>query len=172
MTGALWSLGDATISDDEVYRYTLDRRWDQTLPIMAWVALNPSKADREVDDMTVGRMCGFARRERCGGICLLNMYALRATDPAALRDHPDPVGPENDRWLTGLAEGGRDGPVVVAWGDHAARPWARERRAQVLTILAGVPLWCLGVTASGEPRHPCRLAAATPLIRYRPREDL
>jgi hypothetical protein len=162
---------DAEISACGTWRYVLNRRWDRVLPVMGWVALNPSTADGEVDDTSVGRMCGFAVREGCGGICLLNMYGLRATDPAVLRRHvedgrlPDPVGPDNDRWLAGLAAA-PDGPVVVAWGEHAARPWARDRRAAVLGILTGVPLWCLGVTASGEPRHPCRLDAATPLVRW------
>jgi hypothetical protein len=159
--------GEAVISDDGQYRYVLNRRWDGSLPVMAWVALNPSTADGETDDMSIGRMCGFARREGCGGICVLNAFALRATNPAVLRRHPDPVGPDNDAWLEGLAAA-PDGPVVAAWGANAAQPWARPRRAQVLAILAPVPLWCLGLTADGEPRHPCRLDASTPLVRWHP----
>ena len=34
---------------------------------------------------------------------MANLYALRATDAAALRRHPDPKGPENDAWLLRLA---------------------------------------------------------------------
>jgi hypothetical protein len=161
--GAPPMLRDAVLSDDEVYRYFLTRRWDQDLPVMPWVALNPSKADREVDDPSVLKMCWFARREGYGGISLSNMYGLRATNPAELRRHPDPVGPDNDRWLARV-----DGPVVVAWGAHGAHPQHRARRALVTGILAGLDLRCLGVTRDGEPRHPCRLAYDTPLTSWEP----
>jgi hypothetical protein len=159
---------DAVVSSDGRYRYVLTRIWDRLLPVMTWVALNPSTADGKTDDMTVRKMCLIARRHGCGGIRLLNMFGLRATSPAELPACPDPAGPQNDRWLAGLAADGLGGPLVVAWGDHGSRPWARQRRDDVLGLLAGLPLLCLGVTASGEPRHPCRLAAATPLGPYPP----
>lgn len=160
---------EAVISGDGTYRYVLNRRWDPALPVMAWIALNPSTADGKADDPTVVRMCGFARLAGCGGICLLNLFALRATDPAELLRHPDPAGPENDRWLKGLASGGLPGPLVLAWGEHGSRPQFRARRDHVLGLLAGLPLSCYGTTASGEPRHPGRIAYATPLVPYHPR---
>jgi hypothetical protein len=158
-------LGEAVISADRAYRYVLNRRWDYAGPIMAWVMLNPSTADADTDDQTIRRCTAIAAREGCRGICVVNLFALRATSPVVLRSHRDPAGPENDRWLEGLAAA-PDGPVVVAWGAHAAEPWARPRRDKVLALLAGLPLACLGVTAAGEPRHPCRLAADTPLRPY------
>jgi len=159
---------DAVISSDGRYRYVLNRRWDRTLPVMPWVLLNPSLADGKADDNSVRRMAGFAMRERCGGICVLNCFALRSPDPAALQAALDagldPVGPDNDRWLTGLRDGGTEVPVVVAWGAHHLAAAARAPR--VLELLEGLPLACLGRTASGAPKHPLRLHAGTALIPY------
>jgi hypothetical protein len=154
---------DAVISDDELYRYVLNRRW-RPGPVMPWVCLNPSTADRKTDDQSARQMCWFADREGCGGICALNLYALRSASPAALSEPGvDPVGPDNDKWLAGLAEGGVEVPVVVAWGGHRL---AAARVPAVLALLAGLPLACLGTNADGSPRHPCRLAHDTPMVPY------
>jgi len=171
-------VSEAVISDDGLYRYVLNRRWNDG-PVMPWIGLNPSTADADADDPTIRRMCGFARREGCGGICVLNLYALRAADPSALRDAEwrgdlDHVGPENDNWLAGLGElakiawacedEGAVVPAVAAWGAH---PLAAARVPRVLELLAGIPVACLGVTASGAPRHPLYVRADTPLIPWR-----
>jgi hypothetical protein len=164
MTAPLYPLsaGPAVISDDEVYRYVLNRRWDDRLPVMPWVCLNPSTADARTDDASVRRMRGFAEREGCGGICVLNAHALRARNPKRLAEHPKPDGPDNDRWLAGLAAGGVDAPVVAAWGAKL-NP---GRAAEVLALLAGVPVVCLGVTADGSPRHPLYLRGDAPMVPY------
>ena len=153
-------ISEAVISDDGLYRYVLDRRWDRSLPIMAWIMLNPSTADAKTDDPTIRRCMGFARREGCGGICVLNLYALRSSSPRALLRHPDPVGPDNDQWLKVLAAGGCDGPVIAGWG---ASRIAETRETEVLDLLAGVPVVCLGATRSGAPRHPLYVRSDTPL---------
>lgn len=158
--------GDAVISDDGTYRYALNRRWAPDLPVMPWICLNPSTADARRDDPSVRRMCGFARREGCGGICVLNLYAIRSPSPDVLRGTGclDPVGPDNDRWLAGLAPGCDPAvPVVAAWGAH---PAAAGRRLAVMKLLAGVPVACLGVTASGAPRHPLYVRGDAPLVPY------
>lgn len=152
-------LSEAVLSPDGAYRYVLHRRWDAAGPVMAWVGLNPSTADASADDATIRRMSAFARREGCGGICVLNLYALRSPDPAALARHPDPVGPDNDSWLRGLAP---DGPVIAAWGAHAAAG-ARWPAVTELLAAAGITLSCLGTTADGSPRHPLYVRADAPL---------
>jgi hypothetical protein len=69
--------------------------------------LNPSTADATADDPTIRRCRGFARLWGCAGITVA-LYALRATDAAALWRHSDPKGPENDAWLLRLTT-----PVVL-----------------------------------------------------------
>jgi len=85
----------ATFSTDRVYRYALWRVWDAALPSFVVIGLNPSTADETENDPTIRRCIGFAKREGCGGLVMLNLFAVRATDPRVMMAHPEPIGPDN-----------------------------------------------------------------------------
>ena len=155
--------GEAVLSGDGTYRYVLSRCWDRSLYALPWVMLNPSTADEKTDDPTIMRCVRRAVMAGYGGIRVVNLFALRATDPAELARHPDPVGPENDEILTSLAQVTGHGiiPVVVAWG-ASVPPRLRERPAAVWEILDGCRALCLGKTRDGYPRHPGRLGYDVP----------
>lgn len=160
MTTPLIPHGDATLSDDGRYRYWLSRPLGGTGPVMCFIGLNPSTADASTDDTSVGRMRGFARREGCRELWIVNEYGLRTKDPAVLRRHParERVGPDNDRHLLERAQGADI--VVAAWGSHAL---AAARAPHVRRLLAGVELRCLGRNRDGQPKHPLYLRADTAL---------
>jgi hypothetical protein len=109
---------NAMLSDDGKYRFALTREWDADKPTLVFVMLNPSTADAYTDDATIRTCIALAKRWGYGGLCVVNLYALRATDPAALLAAADPVGKNNDIAISAAASG-RD--VIVAWGAHAAR---------------------------------------------------
>lgn len=137
------------LSACRTYRYVLWREWDPARPGYAlFVGLNPSTADGATDDPTVRRCRDFARRWGYGALCLANLFAYRATDPAALKVAASPVGRGNDRWLARLTA--EAGVVVAAWGVHGAF-MGRDR---AVTAFLGGRLTCLGVTKDGHPRHP------------------
>jgi hypothetical protein len=159
MVAALFDTGSsAALSADRLYRYELTRMWGAE-PHATFVMLNPSTADADVDDPTIRRCIGFARSWGCGGLVVVNLYALRATQPADLWRAADPVGPDNDEHLSlalYLARGST-GPVVAAWGAHA-----KPDRVRFLTDAArdhGVQLLALKVTKAGAPGHPLYLRA-------------
>lgn len=156
----------AVISDDGLYRYELRRTWAIDKPHMTFVMLNPSTADALQDDPTVRRCRGFAEREGCGTLRVLNLYAYRATKPQALWEAfsrgVDIVGPDNDRWLGSAA--GRDDVVVAAWGAHGAPDRVREVR-RILTE-RGHDVHALALTKAGAPGHPLYLPGDAPLIRW------
>lgn len=156
--------GTAWFSSDRVYRYLLTRRWDVLKPVMGWIMLNPSTADAFRPDPTVTRCAGFAGREGCGGIDVVNLFALRATDPRELAGHADPVGPRNDEFLADLPRLA-EGPVVAAWGAHAG---IGDRAGEVAGLFArmGVPLLCLSTAKAGAPRHPLYVRADAPLVPW------
>ncbi|MEU1908427.1 DUF1643 domain-containing protein [Streptomyces hygroscopicus] len=156
-------LATAVMDEARAYRYLLTRIWDTSRPPMVWIMLNPSTADALADDATIRRCTGYARRERCGGIAVVNLFALRSTDPRALRDHPNPVGPHNDAFLRHATAG--LGPVVVAWGAGGVLGDRAAAVTQGLTA-AGVRLHALGVTSTGQPRHPLYLPRNAVLTRY------
>lgn len=156
----------AVISQCGLYRYHLWRVWDKQLPILAFVMLNPSKADAEVDDPTIRRCLGFARRDGYGGISVRNVFALRATNPADLLCHPDPVGPDNEQHLAACRA-----PLltrfVVAWGSRFGGERLRSAYKSAAVVLAVQKPYCLGVTKSGDPRHPVRLRTDAEMVPWK-----
>ena len=152
---------NTVFSDCQKYRYTLWRvspsgLFEMSLgnwtPYVNFVLLNPSTADETNDDPTIRRCVGFAKEWGYGAVCITNLFAFRATDPSVMKGQLTPVGPEGDEWIIKCA---READVVVAaWGTHGAY---NDRDNEVLGILKGVKLSCLGVTKDGHPRHPLYL---------------
>lgn len=148
----------ALFSDCGTYRYILRRsipcpvRWVKEV---VFIMLNPSTADANKDDPTIRRCTNFARDWCCTRLTVVNLFALRATDPKDLTRHPDPVGPDNDKHLK--AEIKKHRIVVAAWGGSslARKQWIHYRHGILrrLDICLGV----LGTTKSGAPRHPLYL---------------
>lgn len=155
----------ATISPDGQYRYDLGRRWGEG-PLLAFVMLNPSTADAEVDDPTIRRCVGFAKREGCGGIIVRNLFAFRTPSPKALKAAAkggvDIVGHGNWGWLQPLRQksDGHDPikMVVSAWGvpGSFADKQARVALDRVCTHRFDVP----GRVSS----HPLYLRGDTPIV--------
>ncbi|MEM1183680.1 MAG: DUF1643 domain-containing protein [Planctomycetota bacterium] len=146
----------ATISDCARYRYSLWRRWADG-PSLVFIGLNPSTADADLDDPTIRRCVGFAKRDGYGGLHMLNLYAFRSTDPKRVVEAEDAVGPDND---AALREGTDAADVVASWG---AIHWSTIRATRVLSMIDPKNLWCLGRTKHGHPRHPLYVKADRPL---------
>ena len=118
--------------------------------------LNPSTADASRDDPTIRRCIGFARAWGYGGVEVVNVFALRATEPSLLRRVRDPVGPGNDAALA--AATARVDAIVIAWGVHGTL-LQRDRtvpRAAQSDEVAGSRMDAVGSTA----------ASAVPAPRY------
>ena len=158
---------DATISPCGLYRYELKRRWGQG-PAAIFIMLNPSTADAEKDDATIRRCVSFAKREGCGGLTVLNLFAFRATKPEALKAAADPVGPSNDEWIAHVVGGAvwTGSPVIAAWGAHGSDLGRDVAVAELVRRRLMAPMLCLGVTKAGAPSHPLYLAADAPLVRW------
>jgi hypothetical protein len=127
--------------------------------------LNPSTADAERDDPTIRRCIGFSRAWGFGSAEIVNLFALRATDPGTLRLHADPIGPGTDDHVRSAAA--RVEVVIAAWG---AFDFAAARAEQVLSLLPGKRLHCLGRTRSGAPRHPLYLPTSARRRPFAPDE--
>jgi hypothetical protein len=145
----------AIISPCGKFRYRLGRSWGDGAPLL-FVMLNPSTADADQDDPTIRRCIGFAQAHGYNAIEVVNLFAYRATKPAALKAAGYPIGPDNDHHIVEAAQGAV--AVCVAWGDNAAR---LARPAAVLALLRaqGIQPLALDLTDRGIPRHPLMLAA-------------
>lgn len=159
----------ATLSGCGTYRYDLCRVWRPEKGRVLWVMLNPSVADHELDDPTIRRCVGFAKSWGYGGITVVNLFALRATDPNKLKQHKDPVGPENDDWIHwwSVLDGTKE--VVAAWGSYVRSMSDRRRDLTVENLFSqwGIKLCCLGLTKDGFPKHPLYTSAGTKPMRYK-----
>src|SRR5437773_6613388 len=113
--------------------------------------LNPSTADERKDDATIRRCVNFSRQWGFGGMEVYNLFAFRSTDPRALRECKDAVGPENDAHLRTIPP---KTTVIAAWGRF---PIALGNRDRDVLLLLDRNVQCLGMTKEGYPKHPVRL---------------
>ena len=116
-----------------------------------WVMLNPSTADAFGDDPTIRRCIGFARAWGFHRTIIVNLFALRSTDPAALRTADDPIGPLNDSSIHGSVH--TADLVVCAWGKHGAFMRRGEAVAKIVRDAGKAP-HCLATNKDGSPVHP------------------
>ena len=141
----------AVYSPCELYRYGLTRVWDAGAGKVSFVMLNPSTATEVQNDPTVERCERRARALGFGAFQVVNIFAWRATDPKLMRAQPDPIGVGNDAAIRAAANWADQ--VVCAWGSHGAH---LGRGAAVEALLRGMgqPLYQLGLTIAGQPKHP------------------
>ena len=146
----------AVYSPCERYRYLLTRTWAPGGARALFVMLNPSTATEYQNDPTVERCERRARALGFGAFRVTNIFAWRDTDPRGMRAAADPVGPGNDAALAESARHWlRDGHdrAICAWGTHGAH-LGRGATVEALLRGTGRPLWTLGLTKDGHPKHP------------------
>lgn len=153
---SLFDTSGAIFSPCRTWRYVLYRKFNESNPLAVYCMLNPSTADERVNDPTVERCCRRAIMLGFGSVIVLNIFALRSTDPSVLYRHADPVGPENDQHISEVAHlvSQRPGSMFIcAWGHHGRH---MNRGAAVFELIQhhGIEPKCLGVTHDGYPRHP------------------
>ncbi len=150
----------AVYSPCERYRYALTRVWDQRGRKVALVMLNPSTADERRNDPTIERCERRARALGYGGFRVVNIFAYRATDPANLKQAKRPEGPDNTQAIHDATTWADD--IIAAWGAHGSF-LDQGSKIQALLAQTEVPVFHLGLTKAGHPRHPLYVAYATPL---------
>lgn len=139
---------------DGAYRWRLWRCWDEALPAVVFVMLNPSTADALRDDPTVRKCIAYARAWGYGCLEVRNLFDLRATDPRAMLKHPVPKSHHADAAIRD-ATSGRD--VVAAWGNDGAHLGRGMWVAREMLRPRAAHLWHLGLTKTGHPKHPLYL---------------
>jgi hypothetical protein len=143
--------GGAWLGPGRRYRYLLWRAWGDAGRFVLFILLNPSTADQDTNDPTVERCERRARALGFDGLLIANLFALRSTDPDWLREAPAPIGPQNDAAILlaqQLAE-----QTICGWGAHGC---CRDR-SKTLRERLERPLYHLGLTKDGQPRHPLYL---------------
>jgi hypothetical protein len=172
-----WHTKYATISDCGIYRYFLGRTRGEG-PICTFIMLNPSVADAERDDPTIRKCMGFAERWGCGQLSVVNLFAVRATNPIEVLAFADPVGPLSKRYFDFAINAHvsnhaiarrRIGPLVCGWGVHGGYLDRDLEVTRWIDNWPGARPVCLGFTKDGHPRHPLYAPYDTPVVPYRGR---
>jgi hypothetical protein len=162
---------DAIISECQKHRYMLLRQWNEKKPLVMFIGLNPSKADKTKNDRTISRCMRFAYDWGYGGIYFANLFSYRTPYvkkvPEKYKDVYEPllkVLPEayNDQtnfWLLEMIKNSEK--VICAWGSWN---FIGARRTEVLSFIDN--RYCLGINNDGEPKHPLYLLSTTKPIEY------
>lgn len=125
------------------------------------IGLNPSTATEDHDDPTVKRCAERAKALGFPHFVMTNIFAYRATDPTDMLRAPDPIGPENDQWLSRLAR--KAGLILAAWGTDGSHMQRGQAVAELLP-----DLHCLGTNLDGSPKHPLYVSYHQAPIPYSP----
>lgn len=173
-----YTAGFGPLGTEDPYRYTLGRDWTDELDLFAlatpnalaaqialFLMLNPSTADAFKNDPTVAKCIRVARRLGYGGIEVRNIFAIRGTDPAIIRQVADPVGPDNDEAISSCAADPRTGLIVCAWGNHGTY---NSRAGQMVRMLKSIgrPVHCFALSGQHQPVHPLYQPEDRPLERW------
>ncbi len=131
------------------YRYWLYRCWDEQLPAVLFIGLNPSTANESDDDPTIKRVCRIAKFNGYGSVYMMNCFPYVSTDPKKLHEGFD-VNTKclNDILLIEKAALCRD--VVFAWGNF------KEVSVDIIEFLKMTfpDAKALYINKNGSPKHP------------------
>lgn len=141
----------AVFSEDRKYRYALSRVWDNRGKILVFCMLNPSTADEIVNDPTIERCQRRAKQMGFGALVVVNIFALRSTDPKALYEEEDPYGPENMRIVLEMSK--TADMVICGWGKHGALN--NHGKFMLMRMRNhGIKPHALKINKDGSPAHP------------------
>ena len=141
---------EATISDDQIYRYKLSRTWDSTKSTILFIGLNPSIADETIDDPTITRCLNYAKDWGYGTLLMANLFAFRSTYPKDIYLTDNPIGNENDNYILECVA--QSDLVVACWGNNGMY---MDRENIIKELIPN--LYCLKKNKNGTPHHPLRL---------------
>lgn len=153
----LFTKGTAVIAGPgDCYRYELRRVWDATKHLLVVCMLNPSTADHLKNDPTVLTLIHFAKLWGYGGLLIVNLFALRTSNPAELRLREDRIGRDNGDWLAAACAlaAAQDRRLLVAWGNGGDLDDRAEWFCSRATRVYRLELICLGTTNTWKPKHP------------------
>lgn len=151
----------AIFSTNRDCRYTLWRIWDRSLPLVAFVGLNPSTANEVDADPTIRSVGRIARHNGYGGVVMINCFPYVSADPNFI--NRDMGLYENDTYLKLAKATCQD--VVFAWGTFAI---VKTTGTDGHMTRMFPDAKCLHINKDGSPKHPLYCKSTSPLIPWRP----
>lgn len=153
----------ATLSLNGIYRYDLLRQW-QSGKLCCFIGLNPSTADANLDDPTIRRCIGFAKKFGYAGFIMLNAYSYRATKPSDMLAYSEPIGRCTDEFLAKIFADKAIGHCIACWGNNISQ--RRQNAVLNLAKASARQLYCFGLTKQNKPKHPLYLPKTSELQAF------
>lgn len=142
------------------YRYALWRIWDQSLPLVMFIGLNPSKANEDEPDNTIKAVTAIATNLGYGGFYMMNCFPFVSTNPEDLIVNNDNT--LNDSWLYNVRKSCRD--VIFAWGIFkVVKKTGRDK--QLMQMFPDA--LALRICKDGSPQHPLYIKRSVKPISYK-----
>lgn len=159
----------AVISPCGTYRYRLEREVGMVGPVYAFFGINPSEAGAVVNDATVRKWIGFTKVWGGRRFLVGNVSPYRAKDVRKLATATQwlDIGRKNQRHLMEICD--EADVLVPCWGNRGKVPKLMHQEIDALaSLLFGMhkPVMHLGLTKSGDPKHPQMLGYNTPLTEW------
>ncbi len=152
---------------DERVRYSLTNKGDNPLIV---IGINPSTADKDKPDATMRRVMGFAERYGFDSFVMLNVYPLRATNPAALPQECDAeLHTANIREIVNIVSS-RPGPsILLAYGGNInSRKYLRPCLRDIVEAIKpySPKYFQIGpvLNRDGSPKHPLMAPYSSAMI--------
>lgn len=153
----------AQFSPCRQYRYALWRIWDESLPLVMFIGLNPSTANENENDPTIKSVCRIAANNGYGGVYMMNCFPYVSTDPKQML-LCQPKSKEwslNNLWLMDIGQTCKD--VVFAWGNFdVVKEMGRDKQLSALFPNAKA----LHINKNGSPKHPLYCKSETKFIPF------
>lgn len=149
----------AKFSKCKKYRYALWRIWDESLPLVMFVGLNPSTANEQDDDPTIRSVERISKFNGFGGFYMLNCFPYVSTDPKKLYACTHSV--YNEEWLKDIAS--KCSEVVFAWGNFKV---VQDLGVDFILMNLFPKAKALGINKNGSPKHPLYCKSDTLFVDY------
>ena len=150
----------AHFSEDRKYRYLLWRVWDESLPKIMFIGLNPSTANETTDDPTIRRVISMAKSWGYGGIYMANCWPCVTSDPKLITVNEFSTRWNNDTLTYAASE---CKAIVFAWGAFKiVKEMGRDK--ELIEMFPNAQ--ALHINKDGSPKHPLYCKTNTQLIPF------
>lgn len=142
---------------DERVRYSLTNKGDNPLIV---IGINPSTADKNKPDATMRRVMGFAEHYGFDSFVMLNVYPLRATNPAALPQECDAeLHTANIREIVNVVSSHPEASILMAYGGNInSRKYLQHCLSDIVEAIKqySPKYFQIGTALNrdGSPKHP------------------
>lgn len=158
----------ALFSSCRKYRLFLFRQWDEKLPLVMFIGLNPSTANETENDPTIKSVGRISKNNGYGGFYMMNCFPIVSTDPKVCKDfYTSGVPYEHHQFAINQQKlkevGAICKDIVFAWGNFKVVKQCRRDKELSEMFPNAMALF---INKNGSPKHPLYCKSETKIIKW------